>query len=154
MADPTGLGVGAGGGAAAAAIVYLLDKFLGSGKTVKSLDEQFKALKEDFEKEFKALLVLAERSTAFTEKLFDMHNVADPDDPSGKIWYFSVTLRRIVTSLDTRMSRLLDLLEELERRFRNYNETLEKLVTVIERLDKDVTALGIMVGGMDNRGRH
>jgi len=146
-----GAGIGAGGGAAAAAIVYALDRIFGSGKAVKNLDDRFKELREALEKDIDSLRTLAERATAFAEKLHDWHNVADPDDPSGKLWYFSVSLRRHIDSLQAKVSKLLELLDQLVRRFDKYNNTMEKLITVVEQLQKDVNALGLMVSGINRR---
>lgn len=154
-----GAGIGAGGGALAAAVVYALDKFVGSGKAVKTLDEKFKSfderlveLKTKIEGDVGDLKKLAERATQFAERLYDWHNIADPDDPSGRIWYFSVALRKLLASLETKISKLLDLLERLVVRFDKYNTTLENLITVTEKLQADVNALGLLVAGLD-RGR-
>ena len=83
------------------------------------------------------------------QKLLDWHDIDDPDDPAGKIWYFSVALRRVMGTLDTRVSRLLELLDDLTRRFDKYNETLEKLITVTEKLQANVSALSIVISGID-----
>lgn len=152
MADPTGgLGIGAGGGAAAAAIVYLLDRVLGSGKIVKTLDESFKEFREALEDDLADIRRLGERNTAFTEKLLDWHDVQDPEDPAGKIWYFSVSLRKLLASMQAGVNKLLELLGELIQRFDKYNETMAKMITVVEQLQKDVAALGLVVNGMDRR---
>lgn len=146
-----GAGIGAGGGAVAAAVVYALDRWLGSGRAVKNLDDRFKELREALQTDISSLRQLAERATAFAERLHDWHNVADPDDPSGKLWYFSVSMRRLLDSLQTKVSKLLELLDQLVRRFDKYNNTMEKLITVVEQLQKDVNALGLMVSGMNRR---
>lgn len=147
-----GAGIGAGGGAAAAAVAYVLDKIYGSGKSAKNFNEQFREFRDELEKGLAGLVKLSERANVMAQKLLDWHDVNDPDDPAGKIWYFSVSLRKVLATLDTRVSRLLELLDDLVRRFDRYNETLEKLITVTEKLQTDVSALGIVVSGMD-RGR-
>lgn len=153
MPDGTGgLATGLGAGGALTTAAYLFDKLFGSGRAVKSLDDQFKELKEGLEVELKALLSKVEFTSLLVAKLTDWHDVGDPDDPSGKLWYFSVGLRKCMVSLETKVGRLLSLLEELVRRLDRYNETLEKLITVAERLQNDVSALGVIVAGMD-RGR-
>ena len=140
-----GAGIGAGGGAIAAIVAYTLDKTLGSGRAVKSLDEKFAELKAWLEADIQSLTKIAERTARFTEKTFEMHDVADPDDPSGRIWYFSVGLRNNMKSLSERVSKLVDLIEKLVSRFDQYNQTMEKLIRVVEQLQKDVSALGVMI---------
>ncbi len=152
MADPTGgIGLGVGGGAAVGAIAYILDKVVGSGRQLKTFDASLKELREHLEKnllkELGDIRKLAERSSAFTEKLHDWHSVSDPDDPAGKIWYFSVGLRRAMSDMQTGVGKLLDLLRELIQRFDRYNETTVKLISVVESLQRDVEGL------VDRRGR-
>jgi hypothetical protein len=147
-----GAGIGAGGGAAAAGLALIIDKLFGSGRAVKSIDTQFQELGQKIEDELNKIVEKATSTAELVSKLVDWHAVSDPDDPAGKIWYFSVGLRSCMKSLEARTAKLLDLLEELVRRFDRYNETLAKLVTVTEKLDKNVSALGVMVAA-DRRGR-
>lgn len=152
MADPVGgLGLGAGGGAAAAALVYIFDRILGSGKVVKTLDESFKDFRESLEDDLMDLRRLAERNTSFAEKLHDWHDIQDPEDPAGKIWYFSVGLRKILASMQNGVDKLLELLGKLIQRFDRYNETTIKLISVVEQLQKDVASLGALIRD-DRRG--
>lgn len=158
MADPTGgLGLGLGGGAAVGAIAYVLDKMVGSGRQLKAFDTSLKELREHLEKnllkEFGDLRKLSERATGLVEKLHDWHNVSDPDDPAGKIWYFSVGLRRALTDMQSGVGKLLDLLRELVSRLDRYNETIVKLITVLDVLQRDVERLQASVSELDRRGR-
>jgi hypothetical protein len=146
-----GAGIGAGGGAAAATIVYALDRIFGSGKAARNLEERIREFRENVEREIKEMRSVVERAAGISDKLFDWHNIADPDDPSGKLWYFSVALRRAIESLQAKTQRLLDLLDQLVRRFDQYNTTTERLIIVVESLQRDVSALGILVSGMDRR---
>lgn len=147
-----GAGVGAGGGAAVAAIAYLLDRTFGSGRAVKNLDERFKELRESIEGDISKLSTLAEKAIGFAERLHDWHNVADPEDPAGKIWYFSVAQRRLLASMQAGVEKLLELLGELIQRFDKYNTTMERLITVVEKLQQDVNAL-VVNGSRDRRTR-
>jgi len=140
-----GAGFGLGGGAAAAVVAYVLDKTLGSGKTLSSLDERFAKFKEWIEVDLKNLTKTTESTAKFVERIFDMHNVLDPDDPSGKIWYFSVGLRTHIKSLSERVTRLVDLIDKVVNRFDQYNTTLAKLIQVVDKLQADVSALGVMI---------
>jgi len=140
-----GAGLGVGGGAIAAVVAYVLDKTLGSGKTLTSLDERFAKLKEWLEKDLKSLATSTAAIERFSEKLFDMHNVPDPDDPSGKIWYVSVGVRTNIRSLSERVSKLVDLIDKIVNRFDQYNTTLEKLIKIVDKLQADVSALGVII---------
>lgn len=151
MADPTGLGLGAGGGAAAGLAVYLLDRLLGSGRAVKTLDQSFRELREALEADLASIRTLGERANVIAQKLLDWHDVTDPDDPAGKIWYFSVGLRRLLTSMQAGVDKLLQLIGELIQRFDRYNETMLKLITVVERLQTEVSSLSALVNNLDRR---
>jgi len=148
-----GAGLGAGGGAIAAAVVYAMDRAFGSGRTIKHLDDKVRELREDLSEEIGAIRRALERVAGHVQRLHDWHDVADPDDPSGKLWYFSVALRRAIDTLGRKVSRLLELLDDLVRRFDRYNETMERLITVVEKLRRDVDALGVVVAGMDQSQR-
>jgi hypothetical protein len=139
-----GAGIGAGGGALAAAVVYALDRAFGSGRGQKRIEEKFDELKGSIT----TLTSIAESAKKIADKLYDWHNVGDPDDPSGKLWYFSVALRRLLESLQTKVSKLLELLDQLVRRFDEYNVTMGRLISVVEALQKDVLALRVEVSGL------
>lgn len=140
MSDLGGAGIGAGGGAVAATVAYLLDRFFGSGRSLKTMEEKLDAVRG-----------MVDRAVVVVEKLQDWHNIPDPDDPAGKIWYFSVALRRILEKMQAGINKLLELLAELIQRFDRYNQTMASLITVVEKLQRDVSALGILVSGMDRR---
>lgn len=147
MSDPAGIGLGAGGGAIAGAVVYALDRAFGSGRAVKSLDRNFKELRDDIA----ALSKLFGETSERVARLFDWHSVTDPDDPAGKIWYFSVATRKLLTTMQAGVDRLLELIGELIQRFDKYNATMERLIDVVEQLQQNVNGLGVIVSGLDRR---
>jgi hypothetical protein len=149
MADPTGIGLGAGGGAIAGAVAFTLDRMFGSGRSVKTLDASFKELKDEVTKIGSSFDGTVEK----IERLFDWHSVADPDDPAGKIWYFSVAQRKTLDSMQAGVSRLLVLLGELIQRFDRYNTTMDRLIVVVEKLQTDVNGLGLSVASLDRGSR-
>ncbi len=140
-----GAGIGAGGATAAAVVAFVVDKAFGSGRTLKSIDERFVELKKWLDDDIDALTKFAEMTSRLVERLYDMHDVADPEDPSGKIWYFSVGLRSNMKSLSERVSKLVDLIDMVVGRFDQYNRTLEKLIKVVDKLQSDVSALGVII---------
>jgi hypothetical protein len=144
-----GAGIGAGGGAIAAAIAYALDKAFGSGKTARLLENKFNELKEIVTREHGITQEQVASILAATMRLVDWHNVTDPDDPAGKIWYFSVGLRRTLMVMQHGVDKLMELIDRLIDRFDLYNRSIERLVVVIEALQKDVDGLGVLVASME-----
>lgn len=145
---PDGMGgasIGAGGATAAAIVAYVLDKAFGSGRSLKSIDDKFADLKKWLDDDIEHLTKLAENTSRHVERVFDMHNVVDPEDPSGYIWYFSVGLRGSIRSLSERVSNMVGLLSKVVDRFDQYNKTLEKLIAIVEKLQADVSALGVII---------
>ena len=154
MPDGTGgAAIGAGGGAVVGAVMYALNQFLGSGRAVKGLDTSLTETRTQLEKDLAALMVELKFVSHRVSRIHDWHDVSDPEDPAGKIWYFSVALRTTLKALTDRVGRLVDLIDKVVRRFDQYNATTEKLITVVEGLQKDVQALGLMVANLDDRRR-
>ena len=146
---PTGeLGLGLGAGGALTAVMYIVNTLFGAGKSIKAINTRFKSVEKKIDEDFKDLFTQVRSNSARLKQLVDWHNVTDPEDPSGKLWYFNMAQRKSLASLENNAGHLLDLIEELVRRFDRYNEMLEKLVIITERLDKNVTELNILSIGL------
>lgn len=128
MPDPASLGLGAGGGAGVAAVTWLLDKLYGSGKSVKELRDELKSITEHY---------LAPTLKKI-EEMWTWHNIQDPKDPAGKIWYFSVALRNLLEGVDKNLDVSVDIQKELISRFDRYNDLMEQLAVAVGKLDERI----------------
>lgn len=131
MADPASLGLGAGGGAGVAGIVWLIDKFMGSGKTTKEIRRDLEVIVE------KMLTPILKK----VEEMHTWHDIPDPSDPANKIWYFSVALRKLLEGVSTNLDASVDVQKELISRFDRYNSLMEKLADAVARLEGRLTKL-------------
>lgn len=69
----------------------------------------------------------------FLRPLLDWHNVADPDDPTQKIWWNSVAQRTILRSMQALQGEEVRKIEELTRIVQRLLEALEALESRMRR---------------------
>ena len=83
---------------------------------------------ENLRKDLSAMRKLIyEQEEKYIKPLYDWHNVADPDDPTQKIWWNSVAQRKQAATQERLTGELVDRTSELGR-------TMSRLIEVVEKL--------------------
>lgn len=117
MPDPATIGTGAGAGGAIIGAAWLLERLLGRrGPELSPVLD--------------ALAAIAEK----LGKLYEWHDVADPDDATQRIWWLSKYIRRTIVGTNELLGQQTELIE-------NLNKNLAALVEVTTQLRRDVAAL-------------
>jgi hypothetical protein len=106
MPDPSAIGMGAGAGGGVLAFAWIAERLFGRAGTV----------------------------AAQVSKLYEWHNVADPDDDTQKIWWLSKRIRENIADTRDLIGKLLTAVECQDRAQR-------ELVEIVSHMRDDIAQM-------------